>query len=61
MRVRHLLRRADLSKPDRERAQHELAQDFFKAGLFDRAEAAYQRTAWHRLRAGGPVGAAVAL
>jgi lipopolysaccharide biosynthesis regulator YciM len=37
----HLLRRADLSKPDRERAQHELAQDFFKAGLFDRAEAAY--------------------
>ena len=43
------LRRADLSKPDRERAQHELAQDFFKAGLFDRAEAALQRTAWHRL------------
>jgi lipopolysaccharide biosynthesis regulator YciM len=37
----HLLRRADLSKPDRERAQHELAQDFFKAGLFDRAEQAY--------------------
>jgi len=37
----HLLRRGDLSKADRERAQHELAQDFFKAGLFDRAEEAY--------------------
>lgn len=37
----HLLRRGDLPKADRERAQHELAQDFFKAGLFDRAEAAY--------------------
>ena len=37
----HLLRRGDLPKTDRDRAQHELAQDFFKAGLFDRAEAAY--------------------
>ena len=37
----HLLRRGDLSNTDRDRAQHELAQDFFKAGLFDRAEAAY--------------------
>lgn len=37
----HLLRRGDLAKADRERAQHELAQDFFKAGLFDRAETAY--------------------
>ena len=37
----HLLRRGDLPKADRDRAQHELAQDFFKAGLFDRAEAAY--------------------
>ncbi|MBA4218945.1 MAG: lipopolysaccharide assembly protein LapB [Roseateles sp.] len=37
----HLLRRGDLSKADRARAQHELAQDFFKAGLFDRAENAY--------------------
>jgi lipopolysaccharide biosynthesis regulator YciM len=37
----HLLRRGDLSKADRDRAQHELAQDFFKAGLFDRAEEAY--------------------
>lgn len=37
----HLLRRGDLPRADRDRAQHELAQDFFKAGLFDRAEAAY--------------------
>ncbi|KQY79380.1 lipopolysaccharide assembly protein LapB [Pelomonas sp. Root1444] len=37
----HLLRRGDLAQADRDRAQHELAQDFFKAGLFDRAEAAY--------------------
>ncbi len=38
----HLLQRADLSQADRERAQHALAQDFMKAGLFDRAEAAFQ-------------------
>jgi lipopolysaccharide assembly protein B len=38
----HLLRRADLRPVDRERAQHALAQDFFKAGLFDRAEAAFK-------------------
>jgi len=38
----HLLSRADLSAGDRDRAQHALAQDFFKAGLFDRAEAAYR-------------------
>ena len=38
----HLLGRADLSTADRDRAQHELAQDFMKAGLFDRAEQAYQ-------------------
>jgi lipopolysaccharide biosynthesis regulator YciM len=38
----HLLSRADLPAADRERAQHELAQDFFKAGLFDRAEEAYR-------------------
>lgn len=37
----HLLARGDLPKSERERAQHALAQDFFKAGLFDRAEAAY--------------------
>jgi lipopolysaccharide biosynthesis regulator YciM len=38
----HLLQRADLSHLERERAQHALAQDFMKAGLFDRAEQAYQ-------------------
>ena len=38
----HLLERADLSETDRDRAQHALAQDFMKAGLFDRAEAAYK-------------------
>lgn len=37
----HLLQRGDLPKAERERAQHALAQDFFKAGLFDRAEEAY--------------------
>jgi lipopolysaccharide assembly protein B len=39
----HLLKRADLTAADRERAQHALAQDFMKAGLFDRAEAAFRR------------------
>jgi lipopolysaccharide biosynthesis regulator YciM len=38
----HLLRRADLKAPERERAQQALAQDFMKAGLFDRAEAAWR-------------------
>jgi lipopolysaccharide biosynthesis regulator YciM len=38
----HLLSRADLKATERDRAQHELAQDFMKAGLFDRAEAAYR-------------------
>jgi lipopolysaccharide assembly protein B len=37
----HLLARADLKREERERAQHALAQDFMKAGLFDRAEEAY--------------------
>ena len=37
----HLLNRADLPKSERTRAQHALAQDFMKAGLFDRAEQAY--------------------
>lgn len=37
----HLLNRADLPRTERERAQHALAQDFMKAGLFDRAESAY--------------------
>ncbi len=38
----HLLSRADLKLTERERAQHALAQDFAKAGLFDRAEAAWR-------------------
>jgi len=38
----HLLGRADLPRAERERAQHALAQDFLKAGLFDRAEAAFE-------------------
>lgn len=38
----HLLGRADLSRDDRVRAQQALAQDFTGAGLFDRAEAAWQ-------------------
>jgi lipopolysaccharide biosynthesis regulator YciM len=38
----HLLARADLPGDARERAQHALAHDFMKAGLFDRAEAAFQ-------------------
>lgn len=39
----HLLRRADLSRADHERAQHALSMDFTKAGLLDRAEASLQR------------------
>ena len=41
----HLLSRADLSAGDRERAQYALAQDFFKAGLIDRAEQALRKLA----------------
>ena len=37
-----LLGRAGLPRADRERAQDALAQDFMKAGLFDRAEQAYR-------------------
>jgi lipopolysaccharide biosynthesis regulator YciM len=37
----HLLQRGDLPRAERERAQYALAQDFFKAGLFDRAEEAF--------------------
>jgi lipopolysaccharide assembly protein B len=40
----HLLGRSDLRAGDRDRAQLALAQDYMKAGLFDRAEAA-----WHAL------------
>ena len=38
----HLVSRGDLPKTERDRAQHALAQDFFKAGIFDRAEAAFE-------------------
>ncbi|SEL42611.1 Lipopolysaccharide biosynthesis regulator YciM, contains six TPR domains and a predicted metal-binding C-terminal domain [Roseateles sp. YR242] len=38
----HLLSRGDLPKDERDRAQYALAQDFFKAGLFDRAETSYE-------------------
>ncbi len=41
----HLLGRSDLKTGDRDRAQRALAQDFMKAGLFDRAE-----EAWHALQ-----------
>jgi lipopolysaccharide assembly protein B len=41
----HLLNRADLKSGERDRAQHALAQDYMKAGLFDRAEAAYKALA----------------
>lgn len=37
-----LLARADLPIKDRETAQYELAQDFLKAGLLDRAEDAFE-------------------
>ncbi|RMW95520.1 lipopolysaccharide assembly protein LapB [Allofranklinella schreckenbergeri] len=36
----HLLARADVQAADRARAQWELAQDFLKAGIYDRAEQA---------------------
>lgn len=38
----HLLERADLKAAERDRAQLALAQDYMKAGLFDRAEAAWR-------------------
>ncbi len=38
----HLIKRGDLPATERDRAQHALAQDYMKAGLFDRAEAAYR-------------------
>jgi lipopolysaccharide biosynthesis regulator YciM len=41
----HLLGRADLAPSERDRAQHALAQDYMKAGLLDRAEAAYKALA----------------
>jgi lipopolysaccharide biosynthesis regulator YciM len=39
----HLLSRADISRKDRDRAQHALAMDFLKAGLLDRAEASLNK------------------
>jgi lipopolysaccharide assembly protein B len=41
----HLLQRADLPAAERTRAQQALAQDFMKAGLFDRAEEAFRALA----------------
>src|SRR4029450_582406 len=38
----HLLNRADLPTGERDRAQHGLAQDYMRAGLFDRAEEAWK-------------------
>jgi lipopolysaccharide biosynthesis regulator YciM len=38
----HLIQRADLPSTERERAQNALAQDYLKAGLFDRAEEAFR-------------------
>ena len=38
----HLMQRADLKPDERERARHALAQDYLKAGLFDRAEENYR-------------------
>ncbi|TEA74199.1 lipopolysaccharide assembly protein LapB [Allopusillimonas ginsengisoli] len=38
-----LLSRADLPAADKENAQHELAQDFLKAGMLDRAEQAFEQ------------------
>lgn len=37
-----LLARSDLPQADREAAQHEIAQDFLKAGMLDRAEQAFE-------------------
>jgi len=39
----HLLSRGDLSRAERDRAQHALSLDFLKAGLLDRAEAALRK------------------
>lgn len=39
----HLLSRTDLTRTDQDRAQYELAMDFLKAGLLDRAEEALRQ------------------
>lgn len=41
----HLLQRGDLTSAERARAQHALAQTYLRAGLFDRAEAAFSELA----------------
>ena len=38
-----LLNRSDLPVAEREHAQHELAQDFLKAGMLDRAESGFEQ------------------
>ncbi|MGE8570270.1 MAG: lipopolysaccharide assembly protein LapB [Achromobacter sp.] len=38
-----LLSRSDLPDAEREHAQHELAQDFLKAGMLDRAESGFEQ------------------
>ena len=50
--------RADLPAAERERAQHALAQDFMKAGLFDRAEDAFGALRRHAVRHRGAARAA---
>ena len=47
----HLLSRGDLSTADRQRAQHDLALDFLKAGLLDRAEDALRKLEGSRYEA----------
>ncbi len=39
-----LLNRADLPQKDQEQARFELAQDYLKAGMFDRSEEAFKQT-----------------
>ena len=39
----HLISRPDLSTSERHRARHALAQDFLRAGLFDRAEDSFRQ------------------
>ena len=39
----HLLTRGDLPQEERQRARHALAQDFLRAGLFDRAEDSFRQ------------------
>ena len=41
----YLLQRGDLPAAERQRAQYALANDFMKAGLFDRAESAFEALA----------------